>query len=364
MHHGKLGKKNMYLGNSLKGKKIFVTGHTGFKGSWMIAVLKNMGAIVKGYSLPPEHFNGIYNLISGDELCESVYGDINDFYNLKNEILKFSPDYIFHLAAQPLVRFSYTNSLETFQTNVIGTANLLDVLKFIKNECTVVIVTTDKVYHNNEWEYPYRENDKLGGFDPYSASKACAEIVVDSYRNSFFSKDKISKHGKKIVTVRAGNVIGGGDRAVDRIIPDVIRSIENNEELLVRNPKSVRPWQHVLEPIIGYLTLAVNISNSNEYENSWNFGPYLNDCLEVNEIVELAKSVFPQLVSKQVFSHDQLHEASLLKLDISRTTKLLNWKPKWSAEIALKQTFDWYKLVQNNLPLDVVNSQISFYLRG
>lgn len=354
----------MDFGNSLKGKKIFITGHTGFKGAWMIAVLKNIGAIVKGYSLPPEHFNGIYNLISGDELCESFYGDINDSDQIKNEILNFSPDFIFHLAAQPLVRFSYAQPLDTFQTNVIGTANLLDALKYLQNKCTVVIITTDKVYHNNEWEYPYRENDRLGGFDPYSASKACAELVVDSYRNSFFPKDKIRQHGKKIVTARAGNVIGGGDRAVDRIIPDIIRAIENNEELNVRNPKSIRPWQHVLEPIVGYLSLAVKIFEADEYENSWNFGPHLQDCLEVGEIVEVAKTVFPKLVLKQhILSPDQLHEASLLKLDISRTIKLLNWKPKWNSEMALKQTFDWYKLVQNNVPLEVVNSQISQYLQ-
>jgi CDP-glucose 4,6-dehydratase len=352
------------LENTYKGKRIFLTGHTGFKGSWMIAVFNMLGANVKGYSLPPAHKNGIYNLISANDLCDSFYGDINDFEKLKSQITEFQPDFIFHLAAQPLVRYSYSQPIETFQTNIIGTANLLESVKEIDNDCTVVIITTDKVYHNNEWEYPYRENDKLGGFDPYSASKACAELVVDSYRNSFFPKNNIGKHRKKIVTARAGNVIGGGDRAIDRIIPDIIRSVENNQELNVRNPNSIRPWQHVLEPIFGYLKLAALIRHSDIYEDSWNFGPNLNDCLQVYEIVNVAKGFFPNLLIRQnheIFS--QLHEAQILKLDISRTSKFLNWEPKWNSETALNYTFDWYKSVEKASPLHIVNLQISDYFK-
>lgn len=350
--------------NNLKGKKVFLTGHTGFKGAWMLAVLNKLGALVKGYSLPPQHENGIYNLINGNDLCESIYGNINDSNKLKNEILDFEPDYIFHLAAQPLVRLSYTIPIDTFQTNVIGTANLLDALKDYEEACTVVIITTDKVYHNNEWEYPYRECDKLGGYDPYSASKACCELVVNSYRNSFFAKPKINVHGKKIVTARAGNVIGGGDRAADRIIPDIIRAYENNTALEVRNSKSVRPWQHVLEPIFGYIKLASQVNQSDNFEDAWNFGPHLQDCLEVGEIVNVAKLFFPTLQLKENESNEIiLHEAGLLKLDISRTSRLLNWVPKWNSQSALHYTFNWYTAVEKEMPLDVVNSQIAEYLK-
>lgn len=354
----------MNLSNEFKCKKVFLTGHTGFKGSWMLAVLNKLGAIVKGFSLPPEHDNGIYNLINGNQLCDNVFANINNSQKLKEEILNFEPDFIFHLAAQPLVRLSYSQPLETFQTNVIGTANLLDTLKFLNKKCTVVIITTDKVYHNFEWDYPYRENDKLGGHDPYSSSKACAELIVESYRSSFFPKEKIEEHGKRIVTARAGNVIGGGDRASDRIIPDIISAIEKNIELQIRNPDSIRPWQHVLEPIFGYLTLAASIQNSFEFEEAWNFGPYLQDCLKVAEIVKVAQSVFPILKSYQSqLKNNNLHEAGLLKLDISRTINKLNWKPKWNSEIALKKTFDWYRLVDSQDPLEVVSNQIAEYLK-
>ena len=301
----------MEFENNLKGKKVFLTGHTGFKGSWMLAVLNNLGAMVKGYSLPPQHANGIYNLINGNDLCESIFANINDSDKLKNEIIDFEPDFIFHLAAQPLVRLSYSIPIDTFQTNVIGTANLLDSLIDYEKECTVVIITTDKVYHNNEWEYPYRECDKLGGYDPYSASKACCELVVNSFRNSFFAKAKIKVHGKKIVTARAGNVIGGGDRAADRIIPDIIRAYENNTELEVRNSKSIRPWQHILEPIFGYIKLASQVNQSDNFEDAWNFGPHLQDCLEVGEIVNTI-SVTPPVPVK----YDEEMEGFLRSIDL------------------------------------------------
>ena len=211
------------LQEAYKGKKVFLTGHTGFKGAWLLKTLSLLGATVKGYSLAPQNENDLYYLIDGDKLCNSVIADLRDKRHLEQELISFQPDFVFHLAAQPLVRLSYKIPVETFEVNVIGTANLLDTLKLISKKCSVVLITTDKVYHNNEWEYSYRENDRLGGYDPYSASKACAELLIDSYRSSFFNMNEYSKHLKGIAVARAGNVIGGGDWSKDRLIPDIVR---------------------------------------------------------------------------------------------------------------------------------------------
>jgi CDP-glucose 4,6-dehydratase len=238
---------------TFSGKKVFLTGHTGFKGSWMLKVLEIIGANVKGYSLEPEFENGLYNIIKGDKLCDSVIADIRDKERLIKEINNFQPDFIFHFAAQPLVRLSYDIPSTTFDVNVMGTVNLLEAVRLCQKEISVIIITTDKVYQNLEWVYPYRETDRLGGVDPYSASKACTELVVSSYINSFFSSKDYKSHKKAVGVCRAGNVIGGGDWSKDRIIPDIIKSIFNNDIIKIRNPKAIRPWQHVLEPLIGYL---------------------------------------------------------------------------------------------------------------
>lgn len=334
--------------NFYKGKKVFVTGHTGFKGSWMLAWLHQLGAVVKGYALQPEA-ESLYTMINGDKLCTSVIADIRDKEKLKNEITAFKPDVIFHLAAQPLVRLSYTIPVETFEVNAIGTANVLDALRFIPESCAAVMITTDKVYDNKEWDYPYRENDRLGGYDPYSASKATAELIIDSYRHSFFNTATYSSHKKVIVSTRAGNVIGGGDWAKDRIIPDIVRALSANQCIEVRNPLSIRPWQHVLEPIAGYLLLAALLSAKPlAFSGAYNFGPTQNDNLPVAQLVKLAINSWGEGSWKDAADPSQPHEAKLLKLDISKAINLLRWQPKYNAQQAIEKTINWYKQVMKN----------------
>ncbi|MCE6990951.1 CDP-glucose 4,6-dehydratase [Dyadobacter sp. CY323] len=333
-----------HLTHYYKGKKVFLTGHTGFKGSWLLYWLHMLGAEVKGYSLPPLNEFDLYHKIHGNSLCHSIISDIRNGEQLSQEILSFEPDFIFHLAAQPLVKLSYEIPSETFAVNTLGTANLLDAVRHLKKQCSVILVTTDKVYENKEWYYPYRETDVLGGYDPYSASKACAELVINSFRNSFFNTSEYSKHGKGIASARAGNVIGGGDWSKDRIIPDIIRALSKNEPVSVRNPLSVRPWQHVLEPLGGYLHLGAKLSdNPTRFSESWNFGPNPEDNLTVEELVHLAIELWGSGSYKKTQLVDQPHEAGLLKLDINKTTNLLGWTPKYNASEAVNKTVEWYK---------------------
>lgn len=332
------------LNETYKGKKIFITGHTGFKGAWLIKILSILGADLMGYSLSPKNHNDLYNLIDGDKLCNSNISDVRNNNKLEELIKKFEPDFIFHLAAQPLVRYSYENPLETFEVNSIGTANLLNALRLIKKPVQVVLITTDKVYHNNEWHYSYRENDKLGGFDPYSASKACSELIIDSYRNSFFNLDDYHKHKKSLAVARAGNVIGGGDWSNDRLIPDIVKSIIKGESIKIRNPNSVRPWQHVLEPLIGYLQLGIKLKNNPiKFSTAYNFGPYLTDTLSVLDIVKLFIDTWGNGSFKLSKDENQFHEAGLLKLEISKAINELNWTPKLNASHAILETIKWYK---------------------
>lgn len=338
---------NMYadLKRTYKGKKIFLTGHTGFKGAWLLQTLKLLGAEVKGYALPPENENDLYCLLNGDSLCQSVMADLRDSKRLSDEIISFQPDFVFHLAAQPLVRLSYEMPAETFEVNAIGTAHLLDGVRALEKSCSVVLITTDKVYHNKEWYYPYRENDRLGGYDPYSASKACAELIIDAYRNSFFNPKDIKTHQKGIAVGRAGNVIGGGDWAKDRLLPDIARALGNNQSVIVRNPVAVRPWQHVLESLVGYLLLGVKVENDPlQYSQAYNFGPLAEDALPVKKMVQIAISKWGKGDFAISGSTDQPHEAGLLKLDISKSIAALQWKPKFNAEKAIAYTMDWYKL--------------------
>ena len=359
--------ENMELvnfGSIYKGKKVFITGHTGFKGSWLLKILHLLGANIKGYALAPESDMDLYNLLNGVTLCESVIGNLLDREKLLNEVKTFKPDFIFHLAAQPLVRLSYEIPSQTFEVNAIGTANLLDAVKSLENPCTVILITTDKVYHNNEWDYPYRENDRLGGYDPYSASKACAELIIDSYRNSFFNVSNYKKHQKVLAVGRAGNVIGGGDWSKDRLMPDIVRSLSNNEPVIVRNPVSVRPWQHVLEPLVGYLKLGINLfQNPVKYSEAFNFGPNLSDALSVETMVKLAiKSWGKGSYEKQPLNN-QPHEAGLLKLDISKTINKLDWNPKLNASEAVSMTIDWYKAYfeKTNNIIDFTEQQIKSF---
>jgi CDP-glucose 4,6-dehydratase len=331
------------LENTYKGKKVFLTGHTGFKGAWMLKTLSLLGAEIKGYALEPQTPNDLYHLIEGEKLCESVIADLRDKKRLESEIFVFQPDFVFHLAAQPLVRLSYEIPSETFEVNVIGTANVLNGVKLLRKKCSVILITTDKVYHNNEWMYPYRENDRLGGYDPYSASKACAELLIDSYRNSFFNTKDYDRHLKGIAVARAGNVIGGGDWSKDRLIPDIVRSLMENKPIVIRNPNAVRPWQHVLEPVFGYLSLGMHLENQPvDFSQAYNFGPHAEDALSVEEMLQLAIAAWGSgnYQIKQVAN--QPHEAGLLKLDISKVKSELNWKPKVNAAKTVKMTIEWY----------------------
>ena len=334
----------MNLKSIYENKKVFLTGHTGFKGAWLLQWLHLLGAHVKGYALAPQQPDDLYNLIQGPTLCDSVIADLREAGRLEQEIVAFQPDFIFHLAAQPLVRLSYEIPAETFTVNAIGTANVLDAVRKLAKPCVVVLITTDKVYENKEWVFPYRETDRLGGYDPYSASKACAEIVVNSYTQSFFNPVDFDRHQKSIASARAGNVIGGGDWAKDRIIPDIVRALSNGNAVPVRNPYAVRPWQHVLEPLGGYLLLGAKMSAKPlAYGGAWNFGPYAEDNQTVGELVEAAVGIWGSGSYEYPELTNQPHEAGLLKLDISKATNLLEWQPKHKAAEAIAITLNWYK---------------------
>lgn len=337
------------LKNTYYNKKVFLTGHTGFKGAWMLKVLKMLGAQVKGYSLAPKTPNDLFQLIDGDSLCDSVISDLRDPQILNESLIEFEPDFVFHLAAQPLVRLSYQIPSETFEINAIGTAYLLDAVKNLQKACNVVLITTDKVYHNHEWIYPYRENDRLGGIDPYSASKACSELIIESYRHSFFNLEKYNEHHKALAVARAGNVIGGGDWAEDRLIPDIIRFLINDIPVEIRNPTSVRPWQHVLEPIYGYLLLGAKMNkNPIKHSQPYNFGPELNDCLQVQKIVDIAIGTWGKGSYIHKVQSDEPHESGLLKLDVCKAFSELQWFPKMNARKAIEITMDWYKMFYSN----------------
>jgi CDP-glucose 4,6-dehydratase len=346
------------------GKRVFLTGHTGFKGAWFLKMLTMLGATVKGYALAPDQPETIYQAIQGDTLCESVIADIRDAERLKTEILSFEPDLIFHLAAQPLVRLSYDFPIDTFVVNAMGTAHVMESVRSLDKPCSVVLITTDKVYYNNEWIYPYRENDRLGGYDPYSASKACAELIIDSYRNSFFNKNALPQHQKGIAVARAGNVIGGGDWARDRIVPDVVRALSQQHTIVVRNPNAVRPWQHVLEPICGYLTLGMKLaSDPVTFSSAYNFGPYIADTLTVQELVQVAVDIWGSGEYDCPTQEHAPHEAGLLRLDITKAREELNWLPRWNSNQALTQTLNWYKVqLQMGSITEFTEQQIHHFL--
>ncbi len=326
------------------GKKVFLTGHTGFKGSWLLSWLKSLDCVVKGYSLAPEAGNSLYHVLNGDALCESVIGDVLKREKLMEEILSFAPDLVFHLAAQPLVIDSYKDPVYTYNVNVIGTANVLDALRFLNKPCIAVMITTDKVYYNDESGKFYQETDRLGGHDPYSASKAAAEIVIDSYRQSFFHTSKYSVHGKTVSVARSGNVIGGGDWSANRIIPDLARAIIANDELIIRNHRSVRPWQHVLEPLSGYLKLAyMQAKDAVAYSSAFNFGPDPSESVTVEELVKIAVGHWGKGSYRVVTNEEAVHEAGLLQLNIQKAGSMLNWFPKYKAQKAIEETMNWYK---------------------
>ncbi len=337
-----------YLGlnlfnNVYRGKKVFITGHTGFKGSWLASFLQYLGAEVTGYALAPPTTPNHFSLLNLS-LAQHHVADINQFEELRAALVAAAPDIVFHLAAQSLVRESYRQPLLTYQTNVMGTLHVYEAVRSTPQVKALITITSDKVYKNNEWAWAYRENDPLGGFDLYSSSKACTEILAQSFRSSFFHpKDYGTRHQLLMATARAGNVIGGGDWATDRLVPDLMRAAASNQPAAIRNPLAVRPWQHVLEPLSGYLLLGQHLLKGHQqFAQEWNFGPDDADCITVQEIVNLLHSEWPQ-VAIVAQPDEHMHEAKLLRVDSSRARLLLGWCPVWDAPTACRHTAAWYK---------------------
>ena len=328
---------------SYQGKRVFITGHTGFKGSWLTQWLLMLGAEVTGYSLPPPTDPALFLQLELAGEIRHIEADIRDLERLSGFIVEARPDFVFHLAAQPLVRYSYKEPRETYEVNVLGTVNVLEALRRLDHPCAAVMITTDKCYENREWFYGYREEDPLGGYDPYSSSKAAAELVIAAYRRSFFGQSKIA-----LASARAGNVIGGGDWAVDRIVPDCVRYLSRGESIPVRNPHATRPWQHVLEPLSGYLLLGArlsNVTNAREpglFASAFNFGPTLDSNRSVGELVEHVLSYWPGR-SHVESDTSAPHEAGRLNLATDKAFHLLGWSPVWNFEQTVKNTVDWYR---------------------
>lgn len=326
---------------SWAGKRVLVTGHSGFKGGWLTIWLNHLGAHVTGISLPPESNPNLFALAGIDELCDSHYCDIRDSIATAKIIRQARPEILFHLAAQPLVRPSYRKPLETFSTNIMGTAHTLDALRDLDSIRVAVMITTDKVYKNEEWPWPYRENDSLGGYDPYSASKAACEIIIDCYRQSF-----LEKQGIALASCRAGNVIGGGDWAEDRLIPDAVRAWQTDQPLEIRNPDAVRPWQHVLEPLAGYLIMAERLWNNPAQAGAYNLGPDPDDVACVGDVTRRARQAFGSGNTRFDEQHAGPHETSWLTLDASKAKNHLGIRPRWSLDCAIDRTMNWYKALQ------------------
>ena len=346
--------------NFWQNKKVFLTGHSGFKGSWLALWLQQMGAEVYGFSLAPTTKQNLFTLARIDNTMTSEFGDVRDFHSLRKSIESFQPEFVFHLAAQPLVRQSYSDPIETYSTNVMGTVNLLEIARSVASVRTIVNVTTDKCYQNREWLWGYRENEPMGGHDPYSASKGCAELVTNSYIKSFFDNS-----GVGLASARAGNVIGGGDWSDDRLLPDILASLSDGKVARIRNPTATRPWQHVLEPLCGYLQLAMKLYQQPEkHSGGWNFGPKDIDCREVGWIANKVCSEWGQGASWTSDEGIGPHEARYLKLDISKATTLLNWSPRWDVDTAISATIDWYKrYLRGDDPQLVMSEQIKDYCR-
>jgi CDP-glucose 4,6-dehydratase len=345
--------------SAFRGRRVFVTGHTGFKGSWLTTWLNTLGAYVMGYSLSPDDDKD--RQAFGLAATESVYGDIRDGERLGDAVRQFAPDFVFHLAAQPLVRTSYERPVETFDVNVMGAARLLEALTGLDRECTVVVITSDKVYQNPRKGVACREEDPLGGFDPYSASKAAVELLVRTFRNSYFNPSRWADHRKTIATTRAGNVIGGGDWSRDRILPDIVRAFRAGCPLELRNPDAVRPWQHVLEPVYGYLLLATALERDrDEIPSEFNFGPRIEDQVTVREIVEHAMANWPGGSWSDGSQAVHPHEDTLLRLDTARAAEHLGWRPRLNVAEAVAWAVEWYRAPFER-HADVMRDQIERY---
>jgi CDP-glucose 4,6-dehydratase len=341
-----------------KGKKVLITGHNGFKGSWLSSWLNLLEADLVGISIKPPSTPNLFDKLNLQSEMTSLNQDITDGPGVLEVFKKYKPEIVFHLAAQPLVRYSYMNPVETFSTNVMGSLHVLEAIKNVKSVRSAVMITTDKCYENNEWDWSYREIDPMGGHDPYSSSKGAAELLIASYRRSYFSNEGAITG---VSSARAGNVIGGGDWAEDRLIPDIIRSLEKGEKPLIRNPSSIRPWQHVLEPLNGYLTIAEKMfTDQHQFSEAWNFGPKDEDAKSVEWIVNKVLSLWGNSNGFNIEKGDHPHEANYLKLDYSKSANRLYWKPKWDLAEALERIVVWHKY--NGSLRDITLSQIEDYM--
>ncbi len=346
-------------------RSVLVTGHTGFKGTWLTGWLQELGARVAGYALDPPTEPSLFALAQGGSRISDHRGDIRDAAQLEWVIRLVKPEVIFHLAAQPIVRRSYETPIETFAVNALGTATLLDVVRQARRPCVVIVVTSDKCYENREWAWGYREVDRLGGHDPYSASKAAAELVVGSFRRSFFPSSRVNEHGIRVASVRAGNVIGGGDWSPDRLVPDCVRALTEQAVIRIRNPRAQRPWQHVLEPLSGYLWLGARMLREDDAKlfNAWNFGPAPRDTRSVEEVVDGIVGLWGSGRWENVGQAADLHEAHQLSLACDKALHSLAWRPTWTFETALSQTVRWYRAWADGVkdPWALCRSQISEY---
>jgi CDP-glucose 4,6-dehydratase len=342
-----LGRRQGALENMVKtvweNRRVYLTGHTGFKGSWMSLWLSSLGATVHGYALAPECDPNLFTNARVADRVEHEVGDIRDLAQLERSIAAFKPEVVFHMAAQPLVRRSYANPIETYSTNVMGTAHLLDAIRRAPSVRAVVVITTDKCYENREWLWGYREQDRLGGFDPYSNSKACAELVTAAYRNSYFPLARIADHKVALASARAGNVIGGGDWSEDRLIPDLVRGFISGKPVHIRYPQAIRPWQHVLEPLAGYMALAEHLLRDGAgFASAWNFGPAEEDAWPVGRIADAMTAVWGAGGNWVSDTAENPHEAGYLKLDASKARALLGWRPVLPLEDALRWVGEWF----------------------
>ena len=338
-----------------KGKKVFLTGHTGFKGSWLTLWLHSLGAEVTGYALEPPTSPSLFELCKLDTTIRSVISDVRDRKTLAESMRAAQPDIVIHMAAQPLVRDSYKIPVETYEINVMGTVNLFEAVRSCASVKAVINVTTDKCYENKEWVWGYRENEPLGGYDPYSNSKACSELVTSAYRNSYFNPKEYAAHGVAVASARAGNVIGGGDWALDRIIPDCVRAILGQNKIMIRNPHAIRPWQHVLEPLNGYLVLARKLyEHGPQYAGAWNFGPDERDAQPVEWLVRRMCEKWGRDASYTVDRGKHPHEANYLKLDCSKAKAELGWTPCWGLDKAIDSIVEWTKAYQQGRDVSIV----------
>lgn len=356
---------NFLVNNFFKGKRVLITGHTGFKGAWLSLLLNKLGAHVSGYALNPPTIPNLYNSIYPEKFIESCIADISNFEELKLFIEKSQPEIIIHLAAQSLVKASYKDPRFTYQTNVMGTVNLLEAARNINCIKVILNVTTDKCYENKEWVWGYREDDVLGGHDPYSNSKACSELITSSYRNAFFNADEKNKNGIAVATARSGNIIGGGDWSQDRLVPDFIRSMQVEEDVFIRNPGSTRPWQFILDSLFGYLTLVEKLyTEGQDYAESWNFGPGDTHTKTVGWIVaELCRN-WGGKASYKIGATNNEHESKFLKLDSSKAKSRLGWSNVYSLEEGLGKTVEWYKgYLNGKMVRELCEFQIDEYMK-